>query len=110
MGKISLTSEFFSDLVGNLASSCYGVKDMVSGSKVDKIKKAFSGKESPTNGVLVRYSGQKLNIDIHVRILYGVNVSAIAESVAGKVKYGVETATGIPVGNVTTYIDAMDAE
>lgn len=110
LGKITLTSEFFTDLVGNLASSCYGVKGMVNSGAVDTIKRVVFGKESPTNGVLVRYTDRKLNIELHVRILYGVNVSAIAESVAGKVKYGVETVTGLPVGNVITFIDAMDAE
>lgn len=42
-------------------------------------------------------------------VTYGVNISAIVQSIIHKVRYTVEDATGMEVAKVNVYVDGMRA-
>ena len=42
--------------------------------------------------------------------MYGLNISAISNSIVHKVKYTVEEATGISVAKVLVHVDRMNEE
>ena len=50
---------------------------------------------------------EKISIDLHVIVEYGVNIKVICESIIGNVKYAVETATGFKVGKVTVNVEGV---
>ena len=52
---------------------------------------------------------QKMIIDLHICVAYGINVSAIVASIINKVKYVVETETGIEVKKVNVFVDGMES-
>jgi uncharacterized alkaline shock family protein YloU len=45
---------------------------------------------------------------LHISVSYGVNISAIVESIVNKVRYTVEEATDLKVSKVNVYIDALN--
>jgi len=45
-----------------------------------------------------------LIIELHISVSYGVNISAIVESIVNKVRYTVEEATDLKVSKVNVYI------
>ena len=45
-------------------------------------------------GISVRKDGEGLIVDLHIIVSYGVNISAICQSIVNKVRYTVEEATG----------------
>ena len=55
----------------------------------------------------VKSAGTDLVIDLHIFITYGVNISAIADSIVNKVRYTVEQATGLTVNHVNVFVDGM---
>ena len=110
LGTVTLSSEFFANLVGHHASSCYGVKGMVTHGALQGLQSIFAGNNFPEKGVRVRENGGKLDIELHIKVLYGVNISAIVASIANKVKYAVETTTGLAVRKVDVCVDEMVAE
>ena len=108
-GTIEISEELFSDLVAHAASECFGVAGLaVSGPRQGFLR--FLGQEIPDQGVKVRYRDSDLVIDLHIIVIYGINISAIVKSIINKVRYAVEETTGLKVGKVNVYVDGMKAE
>jgi uncharacterized alkaline shock family protein YloU len=107
LGSVTISADYFANLVGYHASSCYGVTGMATSGAMDGIRSIFLGKNFPEKGVRVREKNGSLDIEIHIKVLYGVNISAIVESIANKVKYAVEQATDLRVDAVNVYVDEM---
>ncbi len=58
----------------------------------------------------MRSENDKLIVDLHISVIYGMNISAIAKSIVNKVRYTVEEATGLDVKKVNVYVDGMKTE
>lgn len=58
----------------------------------------------------MRKDGEGLIVDLHIIVSYGVNISAICQSIVNKVRYTVEEATGLEVHAVNVYVDGMKNE
>ena len=110
LGTVIISSEYFSNLVAYHASSCYGVTGMATSNAVEGIRSMLFGSNFPEKGVHVKEKDGKLSIDIHIKVVYGINISAIVESISNKVKYGVEQATDLYVDKIDIYVDEMSAE
>jgi uncharacterized alkaline shock family protein YloU len=70
---------------------------------------AFLKKEKNDQGVKVKVTAEGLNIDLHIVVTYGVNISAIVKSIVHKVKYVVEDATDMKVAKINVCVDSMIA-
>lgn len=46
-------------------------------------------------------------IDLHISVMYGVNVSTIVKSIIHKVRFAVEDETGFTVDKVNVFVDAV---
>lgn len=110
LGQVGLTEDFFAALVGTAASSCYGVAGMAASGAADNVKSAlFSDSSRQDKGVLVTEQNGQLIIELHLKITFGVNVSAIVQSITHKVKYTIEDATGLKVYKIHVCIDDIVA-
>lgn len=58
----------------------------------------------------MRGEGDRLIVDLHISVIYGMNISAIAKSIVNKVRYTVEEATGLRVRKVNVFVDGMKSE
>ena len=108
-GYIEISHEYFSNLIGLAASSCYGVSGMAASSKVQGVTQRFTH-DKLDRGVKVKRVGGKLFIDLHIIVTYGVNITVIVKSIIKKVRYVVEEATGLKVDCVNVYVDDMKPE
>ena len=102
LGTIDMSQNFFVNLVGATATSCFGVADPAQG----VLSKVFRSREA-SRGVKIRTRNGKLIIDLHIIVMYGTNVSAIVKSIMHKVSYTVEDVTGIQVDHVNVFVDGM---
>ncbi len=109
-GTIEISQEYFSFLVGNAVSSCYGVAGMVRSGPRQGLRSVLSRRAYADDGVLVRSEGNKLIVDIHITVMYGMNIEEIAKSIVHKVHYTVEDATGLTVKKVNVFVDSMKPE
>lgn len=110
-GYIEITNNYFATLVGRAAQSCFGVTGMVNFNPYQSLKSAIKNKwekENLNQGVVVKNVNDKLVIDLHISVSYGVNISAIVESIVNKVRYTVEEATDLTVSKVNVYIDSLN--
>ncbi len=109
-GYIEVTNNYFANLVGRAAQSCFGVTGMVNSNAYQSLKSVLKNKskEILDQGVTVKSINDNLIIDLHISVSYGVNISAIVESIVNKVRYTVEEATDLKVSKVNVYIDALN--
>jgi uncharacterized alkaline shock family protein YloU len=105
-GDISITSDVFTYLAGDAATSCFGVKGMVSCSE----KSGFQllRRESMSKGVEVRFNDDgSLSLDLHIGVDRGVNMAAVGRSIMNEVSYKLSQSTGVPVKSVDVYIETI---
>ena len=110
LGTIENSQEYFANLIGNAASSCYGVAGMVKSGTKQGLRSMFSRRSFADDGIRVRSENDKLIVDLHICVIYGMNISAIAKSIVNKVRYTVEEATGLDVKKVNVFVDGMKSE
>ena len=106
-GTISITNEVFTNLAGDAATSCFGVKGMVGRSK-DSGSFQLLRRESMSKGVNATFADDgSISLELHIAVDHGVNISALAHSIINEVSYKVNQATGVPVACVDVYVDTM---
>lgn len=109
-GTVEVSQEYFRFLIGNAVSSCYGVAGMVRSGPRQGLRSVLSRRTFADDGIHVRGDGDRLIVDIHIAVIYGMNISAIAKSIVNKVRYTVEEATGLSVKKVNVFVDGMKPE
>lgn len=108
VGKITISPEYFTELIGNTVKKCFGVISMnVSGLRETLFAAVLGKKNKSPRGVKVRFVKDKLIIDLHISLMYGVNMNAVVRSIINKVGYTVEQSTGISVEKVNVYVDSI---
>ncbi len=111
LGTIEIAEAYFSNLIGNAASSCFGVAGMANSNARQGIRAFLHRKNSYADqGVTVRKDGAGLSVDIHIIVTYGLNISAIVKSIVNKVRYTIEEATGFQVKKINVFVDGMKNE
>ena len=109
-GKISVSTNVYVDIAGTAASNCFGVKGMAARSVKDGVYHLLR-KESARKGVHVEFhEDDSITISLHIIVEYGVNLTAVANSIISEVRYVVTQTTGTTVRDVNVYIDSIVAE
>ena len=102
-GNISISDNAIRTVAGFAALDCYGVVDLVSKNLKDSARELFK-KERYSKGVSISHIDNRIFIDIHCILKYGVSISAVAESPKKSVKYSVENFTGMIVDTVNVHV------
>ena len=107
LGKVVLSEQYLSKLIGNEVISCFGVVGMVPNSSKQLVLGKLSKQEKVDTGIKVTADGDKISVEIHIIVNYGMNISAVAKSITEKVTYAVKEATGLDVEKVTVKVDGI---
>ncbi|HKM32935.1 MAG TPA: Asp23/Gls24 family envelope stress response protein [Oscillospiraceae bacterium] len=107
LGTIEVSQSYFTSLIGHTVTNCFGVTDMnPSGAKQGLLSVLRRGNFTD-KGVSVRNVRNRLFIDLHITVMFGVNIAVIVKSIVSKVRYTVEEETGLKVEKVNVYVDGM---
>lgn len=107
IGKITITEEFLSKLIGHEVTSCFGVVGMAPSSNRQRIYGLISKNQALDTGIKVTGDVDAINVELHIVVTYGMNINAIAASITEKVKYIVKETTGITVNRVIVKVDGI---
>ena len=107
IGKITITEEFLSKLIGHEVTSCFGVVGMAPSSNRQRIYGLISKNQALDTGIKVTGDADMINVELHIVVTYGININAIAASITEKVKYIVKETTGITVNKVIVKVDGI---
>ena len=106
-GSVNISTSVYTDIAGNAATNCFGVKGMAARSLTDGVYHLLR-KESASKGVRVEFHEDgTISIDLHIIVVGGVNLSAVGASIISEVRYVVTKFTGTEVRAVNVYVGSM---
>ena len=107
LGIITIDPEVIAKYAGSVAVECFGIVGMAAVSMKDGLVKLLK-KESLTKGIQVGISDEnKITLNFHVDVAYGVSISAVTDNLISNVKYKVEEFTGMSVDKINIYIEGV---
>ena len=106
VGDIMIDLDVIAKYAGTCAVECFGIVGMAAISMKDGLVKLLK-KESLTHGINVTLNDNKLTIDFHVIVSYGVSISAVADNLVSNVKYKVEEFTGLTVEKINIFVEGV---
>lgn len=109
LGRVEITHRYFADLIAHTATKCFGVAGMMPAGATQELR-SLAHLKNPAEGVRVRVKDGKLQIELHIAVAFGVNIHTVVESIASEVRYAVEKRSGLKVGRVSVYIDALQTQ
>ena len=86
MGNIAIDSEVIAQCAGSIAMECFGVVGMAGINVRDGLVKLLR-KESMTRGINVFIKNNKLTVNFHIIVAYGVSILAVTDNLISNVKY-----------------------
>ncbi len=106
-GTISISEGYLAKLIGSEVTACFGVSGMMPSDGRQRIMGLISRNQAIDTGIKVTGGFERLDVEIHIVVIYGMNINAIAASITEKVKYAVKEATGIDVNHVKIKVDGI---
>ena len=101
MGNIVIDNEVIAQYAGSVAVECFGIVGMAGVSMKDGLVKLLK-MDSITRGINVSLDNNKLVLDFHVIVAYGVSILAVSN-----VKYKVEEFTGIEIKKINIFVEGV---
>ena len=109
LGYISVSNDVLTELTGEAAMSCFGVKGMTVLSVTDGLTHLLK-REAMGKGVKVIYNNDgTISLELHIAVDEGVNIPVLCGNVMNEVRFKMETLTGVKVKQVDIYVDSVIA-
>ena len=107
LGIITVSPEVIAKYAGTVAVECFGIVGMAAVNMKDGLVRLLK-KDSLTHGIQATISDDnRITIDFHVIVSYGVSISAVTDNLISNVKYRVEEFSGMPVDKINIYIEGV---
>ena len=104
MGNITIDKEVIAQYAGTVATECFGIVGM--GITVKDVVKLLR-KDNLSKGITVTINNNKLTLDFHVIVSYGVSILAVSDNLIDNVKYKVEEFTGMAVEKINIFVEGV---
>ncbi|HJA94386.1 MAG TPA: Asp23/Gls24 family envelope stress response protein [Candidatus Eisenbergiella merdipullorum] len=104
MGNISIDKEVIAKYAGIVAMECFGIVGM--GITVKDVVKLLK-RDNVTKGIRVTVNNNKLTLDFHVIVSYGVSILAVSNNLIDNVKYKVEEFTGMEIEKINIFVEGV---
>lgn len=106
IGNIAIDNEVIAQYAGSIAMECYGIVGMAGINVKDGLVKLLK-MDSMTRGINVLINNNKLTLNFHVIVAYGVGILAVSDNLISNVKYKVEEFTGIEVEKINIFVEGV---
>ena len=107
LGQVLISPEVIAKYAGTTACECFGIVGMAAVSMKDGLVKLLK-KESITKGIHVSINeDNKITLDFHVIVAYGVSISAVTDNLISNVKYRVEEFSDMQVEKINIFIEGV---
>lgn len=106
MGNILIDNEVIAQYAGSVAVECFGIVGMAGVNMKDGLVRLLK-MDSITRGITVSVENNKLILDFHVIVAYGVSISAVSDNLISNVKYKVEEFTGMEIEKINIFVEGV---
>jgi len=106
LGRIEVSPKVIATIAEETILQCYGIVGMAARRQQGVWTKPLSEMRDH-GGVVVRIQGDRVVLDLYVVIEYGTRISEVSRNVMSSVKFSLEQALGIPVGQVNVNVQGI---
>ena len=106
LGNVVTDEEVIATYAGINALECFGIVGMASVNMKDGLVNLLKG-DNISKGVQVEIVDNKIRIDFHIIVVYGVSITTVTRNLIENVKYRVETFTGMTVEKVNVFVEGV---
>ena len=106
MGNIVIDREVIAQYAGSVAVECFGIVGMAGVNVKDGLVRLLK-KDSLTRGINVSVNKNKLTLNFHVIVSYGVSILAVSDNLVSSVKYKVEEFTGLEIEKINIFVEGV---
>ena len=109
LGQILIDEDVISTYAGSVAVECFGIVGMAAVNMKDGLVKLLK-KDYLNHGINVTIGeDNRISLDFHVIVSYGVSISAVCENLMENVKYRIQEFTGMEIDKLNIYVDGVRA-
>ena len=105
-GEIQVDKDVIALYAGTVAVECFGIVGMAAVSMKDGLVKLLK-RDSLTRGINVTIEENRIAIDFHVIVAYGVSISAVSDNLTETVKYKVEAFIDMEVSRINILVEGV---
>ncbi|WP_027437455.1 Asp23/Gls24 family envelope stress response protein [Lachnospira multipara] len=107
LGRVSIDPEVIAQYAGTTAVECFGIVGMAAVSMKDGLVKLLRG-DSLTRGIKVDIDeDNKITIDFHVIVSYGVSINTVSDNLIQNIKYKVSEFTGLEIKKINIFVEGV---
>ena len=106
LGEVTINTDVIATYAGSVAVECFGIVGMAAVNMKDGLVKHLR-KDSLKHGINVSLNDNKISLDFHVIVAYGVSIRAVSDNLIDNVKYKVEAFTGIEVESINIMVEGV---
>ena len=107
LGQVIIDEEVIATYAGINALECFGIVGMAAVNMKDGLVKLLK-RDYLTHGInVVVNADNKITIDFHVIISYGVSISTVSDNLIETVKYKVEEFTGMELEKINIFVEGV---
>ena len=105
-GNITIDNQVIATIAGVSAMESYGVVGMVSKNATDGIFQLLKF-ENLTRGIEVYTENERVHIQLHVIIEYGIRISTVGQNIIDTVQFNIESMTGLEVDQIEVLVEGI---
>lgn len=109
LGNIFIDNEVLASIAGISAMECYGLVGMSKKSTTSGLSELLK-RENLSKGVKVYTENNEIVIDLFIVVEFGTKISTVARNIIERVKYSIETITGLSVKQVNINVQGVRVE
>ena len=107
LGTVVIDKEVIATYAGSVAVECFGIVGMAAVNMKDGLVKLLK-KDYLTHGINVTIDDEnKIIIDFHVIVSYGVSIHTVSDNLIETVKYKVEEFIGMEIEKINIYVEGV---
>lgn len=106
LGRVLIDEEVIKTYAGSVAVGCFGIVGMAAVNIADGLVKLLK-RDYLNHGIGVNFIDNKIIIDFHVIVAYGVNIQTISDTLISTVKYQVEEFTGLKIEKINIFVEGV---
>ncbi len=106
-GVVTISPDVIGKYAGTVAVESFGIVGMCAVNVKDGLVHLLK-KDRLKHGINVKVSDDnKISLEFHVIVSYGVNISTVTDNLISNVKYKVEEFTGMPIDKINVFVEGV---
>lgn len=107
LGRVIIDSDVIATYAGSVACECFGIVGMAAVNVKDGLVRLLR-KDYLNHGIsCVISDDNKISLDFHVIVSYGVSIKTMSENLIETLKYKVSTFTGMEVVDINIFVEGV---